>query len=539
MSGSQGKHRRRRTGSTTRRYKPAELVPIVPRRRGNIDKPEIAAGIGVALVVGVLIALIWIVTAHGINEQLSDIRDRAERAVSAQAATLAEEIRHEMLVVDQSLIVLQTAWNRDPDKFNLADWPRQLPALTSVASDIFIADENWVVRQSILPSAVGQQVGGNYVNFPRGSLEALGGGAKPPVGQMLVGDTGQTVETRRYLMYIIQPLDRPANWKIGASYRSEGFARLFSQASLGINGVTGLIDTQRGVVQAIAGPSARKPTVEVVESEMLKFFQNKGDSGIWTGPTAMDAVVRIHGFSKVEGRDMLVVVGVTEVEALAPAASLASGATSVAASATLVVLMIGGFVLWEVFTLRANRRRQRNHARRQAELESLQTEVTVLRARAALSASQVRALLQGTDDGVALLDPALRIIAWNHRFVSGCGLPSDLLRDGLPIDALLRQQAHAGFYGSLGTNGLDDIEIEVARREAILRTEPAGAILPQFALDGTEVGMHVEVIHGGGGLVLILGGLRYVQSNVPYIAAGGVTTPPGDPSVPSLATLAW
>ena len=508
MSSSRDAIRRRRTGSTARRYKPSELVPIPAQQANAIGKTEIAAAIGVSLAAALLIALIWIVTMRSTNEQLSDIRDRAERMVAAQAATLAEEVRHELLMTDQSLAILQAAWNRDQANFNLADWHKQMPALTAVANDIFIADEKQVVRQDILPQAVGQGVGGPYVTFPHGSLEVFSSdGTKPQEGRLVVGDTGKPIEARRYLMYIVRPLEKPTKWLIGASYRSEELGRLYAQTSLGINGVTALIDSQRGVLQAIVGPSARRPQVDLTKSEMLAFFKNKGDGGIWTGRTAMDDVQRIHGFSKIQGREMYVLVGITETEAMAPAASLASGARSVAFAASAVILMIGGLVLWELFTLRAARRRRRSQARGQADLTAMQSELATVRSRATLTGGQVAAMLKSAADGVALLDNDLRLIAWNQRFTAGCGA-AETLREGLPIDELLRRQGRHGLFGPNQKTDPESIETEVARRVAILRTEPSGAFLPQIGPDGSEIGLHAEVVPDGGGVVLMLGGLR-------------------------------
>ena len=111
-----------------------------------------------------------------------------------------------------------------------------------------------------------------------------------------------------------------------------------------------------------------------------------------------------------------------------------------------------------------------------------------------------------------------------------------MLRDGLPIDELMREQARDGRFGALGEGGEDDIEIEVARRVAALRTEPAGAVLPQFTPDGAEVGLHVEVVPDGGGLVLVLAGLRAWQP-----AAMPETQPAGRPAsaVPVYVTVEW
>ncbi len=506
MSGSSSSgSRRRRTGSSSRRYKPSELVPIQPRRRSRMGMAEISASIGVALVVVAIVVLVWVVSMRNINEQTTEVRDRAERMVTAQAVTLAEEVRHELLLVDQSLSLLQDAWNRDEEHFDLLAFQKLTPALTSVANDIFIADEKRVVRQDIMPQAIGQGIGGPYLNFPHGTLELLTKeGQQTRTGQLLIGDTGGTIETRRYLIYIVRPLAQPTKWLIGASFRTEELTKMYGQIAIGINGVVALMDSQRGTLQAIAGPASRRPRVDLSQSDMLAAFKTKV-VGTWTGPTAMDNVTRIHGFAKVTGREMYVTVAIAQSEAMAAADTIASGAWWVALTASVVVVSVGGLILWEIFNLRANRRRQRAFTRAQSDLGSLQAEIAMIRARSAIAIRRMGALLRIAPDGLALVDADLRLVAWNERFAAESGVAADAMREALPIDEMFRQQAHAGLIGVFGSEASEAIEAEIARRVAILRAEPAGAVLPQLDRNGRSCALYVDVVPDGGGLILLLG----------------------------------
>jgi PAS domain-containing protein len=466
---------------------------------------EISAAIGVTLVTIAAIVLIWVVSLRNIQEQTAEVRDRAERMVTAQAATLAEEVRHELQLVDQSLSILQDAWNRDEEHFDLLAFQKLTPALTSVANDIFIADEKRVVRQNIMPQAIGQGIGGPYLNFPHGTLELLTkDGQQTKTGQLIIGDTGGAIEARRYLMYIVRPLAKPTKWLIGASFRTEELIKLYNQVSIGINGTVALMDSQRGTLQAIAGPAARRPQIELSKSDMLAAFKTKV-VGTWTGPTAMDNVIRIHGFAKVTGREMYVTVAIAQSEAMAAADTNGSGAWWVGFTASVVVVSVGGLILWEIFNLRANRRRQRAFTRAQSDLESMQTEIGMIRGRSAIAARRVSTLLRNAPDGMALLDADLRLVAWNQLFAAECGVAPEMLREEMPVDELFRQQAHAGLIGSLRSDAPDAIEAEIAQRVAILRTEPAGAVLPQLDASGRAVALYVDVVPDGGGLILLIG----------------------------------
>jgi PAS domain-containing protein len=475
-----------------------------PRRRSRVGQAEIAACIGVSLVAVALIVLIWIISLRNINEQAADERDRVERMVTAQAVTLAEEIHQELAVVDQSLSILQEAWNRDAGNFDLLDWQKRLPALTGVAKDIFIADEKRVVQQDILPQAIGQGIGGPYLNFPQGTLEYLGReGLTTRTGQLIFAESGGVVETRRYLMYIVRPLAKPTNWLIGASYRTEELVKLYSQIAIGINGVVALIDSQRGTLQAVAGTAARRPRIELAKSDMLAAFKAK-TSGTWTGPTAIDGVLRIHGFAKIPDRDMIVTVGFVQAAAMSPAAIIGAEAWWVAFGGSAVIVAIAGLILWEIFNLRDNLRRQRRVTRMQSDLESLQHEVATVRARSATAFGQVAALLRISSESVALLDSELQLSSWNSRFAAEIGVPAEVLQVGLPADELFRHQAHAGLIGSIESDDNESIEAEIAQRVAILRTEPAGAALPQLTPDGRRTAMYADVVPDGGGVLLVL-----------------------------------
>jgi hypothetical protein len=258
MSYSANRRRRRRTGSTSTRCKPSELVPA---QRARLSTTDLGVSGAVALVALALVTLIWIVTDRAIQDQSAEIRERAEQALSGQAATTAETVAHELQMIDQSLSIIQDAWKQNSDAVNLAAWHDKLPALTAVSEDVFISDEQHVIRQDVIPQAVGQGVGAAYTRLPSGVLEALEpDGTRTRDSMVVQKQPGPPVETRQHLMYVIRPLDHPKGWLLGASYRSAELTRLFAQAALGFNPVAALIDTKHGNVQAVVGPAARERT---------------------------------------------------------------------------------------------------------------------------------------------------------------------------------------------------------------------------------------------------------------------------------------
>jgi hypothetical protein len=127
---------------------------------------EHLTGAAVAIVGIALIVLIWMVTSRAIQDQRAEIRDHAEQRLVSQTAVVAEQVRHELLMIDQSIALIQDAWKENSDTVDLTKLRQSLPALTSVSGDIFIADDQHIIRQDIVPAVVGQGIGAAYVSFP-------------------------------------------------------------------------------------------------------------------------------------------------------------------------------------------------------------------------------------------------------------------------------------------------------------------------------------------------------------------------------------
>jgi PAS domain-containing protein len=518
------KRRRRRTGSTSSRFKPSHLVPVESLRPKRIGKAELAACGAVAIVAFALIVLIWIVTSRAVQEQRAELRDRAEQALSGQAAMIAETVGHELLLIDQSLTVLQAAWKANSDSVDLTKWQQTMPALMAVADDLFIADDKHVIRQDIVPKAVGQGVGAAYVTFPHGSLEEYqSDGTKDKDSLLLQSETGQPIDARQFLMYIVRPLDHPKGWLIGASYRSEELTKLFAQAALGYNPVVALVDTRRGIVQAVIGPAARRPKTDISQSPLFGAL-TRSPAGTWLGDTAIDGVERMHAFHRVENRDMAVIVAANWTEVTALSNNLAAGAHSIAIVGSALVLLIGGVVLWELYSIRGNQRQRRTFDRNRNELERLRTEEAALTARARLNAARLKIVVDSTADGIALFDSSLRLVQWNHPFFRGIGIEP---RQDMPLDSLLRAQAANGLFGTVG-----DLEAEIARRVGILRSgDTAG--LPQSGPSGETVILRGLPITEGG-FMLLLNGLESWEP----APAPGPSPEVDEPSIPETATAA-
>jgi PAS domain-containing protein len=515
------RRRRKRTGSTSARYSPSQLIPVEAARPARIGRAELAAAGAVVIVAIALTVLIWIVAMRAVQEQRTEIRDRAEQAMVGQAAVMAETIGHELLMIDQSLGMLQAAWKADSDSFSLDKWQKQMPALTAVTDDLFICDDKHIIRQDILPA---------YVTFPHGSLEHFeSDGTKDRESLLLQGGgLGEPIDARQFLIYIVRPLDHPKGWLIGASYRSTELTKLFAEAALGFDPVVALVDTKRGVVQSIVGPASRRPTTDLSRSPLYELM-NRSQSGTWIGTTAIDGVERLHAFHQVAGRNMTVLVASSLAEVMTPADNLAAGTHAVAFVATALVMAIGALVLWELYTIRGRNRQTRVFNRNRSELERLRTEEAANTARARLNAVRLQVVLDRVTDGVALFDSSLRLVQWNHPFLRGIGIEP---RKDMPLDALLREQLGKGLFGPI-----QDVEAEIGRRTGILRTGDVAG-LPQPGPDNETLilrGMSITE----GGFILVLNGIAHWEPAPLPTASTEIDEPAAAPEIITPAPIEW
>ena len=496
-----------------------------------MGKAELAAAGAVSISALALIVLIWIMTGRAVQDQNTEIRDRAEQALIGQAATMAETIGHELLMIDQSLTIIQGAWKADSDAVDLTKWQKQLPALMAVADDLFIADEHQIIRQDILPSAIGQGVGAAYVSFPHGSLEQYqSDGVKAKDSLLLQGEVGgPPIDARQFLMYVVRPLDHPLNWLVGASYRSAELTKLFAGASLGYNALTALVDTRRGIVQAVVGPAARRPQNDLSKTVLFDMIA-RSESGTWLGETGLDGVQRLHAFHRVANRDMAVIVAANWADVMAPAASLAAGAHSLALIASALVLVIGGIVLGQLYGMRTNARGKRIAERHRKELDRLRGEEATLTARATLYGARLQAALSGTTDGLALFDSGLRLIQWNHPFVRGIGI--ELKRD-MPLDTLLHGQVGSGQFESP-----EQAELEIARRSGILLSGDTAGI-EQPGPDGEALILRGLPIPEGGFILILTGLARWEPAPLVDTDIGAEAPEPAEPLVAPAAAVEW
>ena len=181
-----------------------------------------------------------------------------------------------------------------------------------------------------------------------------------------------------------------------------------------------------------------------------------------------------------------------------------------------VAIMIGG-VLALAWLLRRAWLRDHRVARDRAALHAAYAELEGAKSRAEAQATQLQATLSGMSDGVMMLNAELQLVQWNDHFASFTGLPRDLLRVGLPMEAMLRAQSLAGEFGEV------DTEAEVARRLAAMRATRIPGVQERQRPDGRAIELRRRMLPDGGFVTLYIDITARKQAEAARLEARRVT----------------
>jgi signal transduction histidine kinase len=415
----------------------------------------------------VLAALAWIGARDAIRAHRGEARARVQAEVVATTQAIEEQLRRELLSLDQTLRILEYEWQRDPDHFDLAARSGQTVVLSDVSLQLFIADSHGIVQASSRPAIIGTDVGNRDYFRHEASLAA-------DDDKMFVGELTQGQITRLWQVNLVRRLDNPDGTFAGviaASYDTNSFTRFYREVDLGTHGLVAVVSVRDGNAWTLVG-AGQAPTVIGIGNTPIFAAMRQLPEGGWSGASGLDDVDRIYAFATVPDVDLKVVVGVDRTEAMRVAANWETNALLFTGGITLLILSLALLLLR---VQDATRRRHDALAREQAILG---------------------ATLTGMSDGLMMVDGDYRLMAWNQHFPEFTGVPAEILRVGLPMGEILRSQAAAGEFG------LVDVEAEVARRLSLLRSGVAMGTIERARPGGRHLEIRRNPTPAGGFVTL-------------------------------------
>lgn len=453
-------------------------------------KPDkhFAGAVGIVLVAASLIALTWFATMRAVQVQREDTLARVTATVSNQALTFTEQISRQILSLDQTLRILENAWETNPAQFDLEAWKTRAPALNGLGRDLILADDHGIIRQSTVAEAINQSVASTdyFTAFAQGAV---------PADRLFIGPASIGSIMREWHMNAARALhsaDGSFAGVIDADYRISAITDVFAQTDLGTGAFLTLIGLNDGKLRAAVGPASIDPDASIIDTPMFKAI-SRTPAGIWVGPSATDAVERIHAFRQIPDRNLVIVVAMNRAQALAPADEWRLEAYVFAGCITA---LLGGLALVLVRGTQLARRREAAIADDRAILAAANAQLEVARALADARAEQIEATLAGMTDGVAMVDAHMCLAEWNTLFSDIAGVPPEILRVGLPMEDILRAQILNGQFGPIA-----DADAEIARRMQRLRAAQFGVVERQRP-DGRTIELRRKGLPDGGFVTL-------------------------------------
>jgi signal transduction histidine kinase/CheY-like chemotaxis protein len=411
---------------------------------------------------GGVIGYTWYATEQSIEARRLDAVRQADTTVTGLATNYGELISRQIIALDQTLADMVRDYEADPRRFDLENERSRARVLTGISRDMFLADENGIIRQASVSDFLGQSVG---------DLDAFHDAAehtndKP---RLYLGGASINPIMRQWHLDAARTLHHPDGSFAGiivADYRLAAVNDVFTTASPPGNGFAALIGLADGKLRVAYGAAGATPDASIADTPMFAAV-DASESGLWVGPSATDAVIRIHAFRRIPGRDLAVVAGVDETDVLRPVVtwrwqSRLSAAAITGLTLALTVVLLG--------VMRSGRRRAATERETLARFAAAHALADVSRAQADAIARRLQATFAAVADGVAIFDAHLNLVEWNALFTERSGVNASLIRTGMPMEDVLRTQAEDGYFGVI-----PDIDAEVERRAMLLRAGNFGA----------------------------------------------------------------
>jgi len=248
----------------------------------------------------VLVALAWIGERDAVRTHRSEVRARVQAEILARTLTLEEQVRRELLSLDQTLRILEYEWQRDPDHFDVAARASQAVVLSDVSLQLFVADARGIVQSSSRPAIIGTDISKRDYFSYEASLPA-------DDGKMFMGDLTQGQVTRLWQINLARRLDNQDGsfaGVIAASYDTNSFTRLYREVDLPARGLIAVVSMRDGVAWTLAGPD-EAPTVISIDKTPIFAAMHQAAEGSWAGASGLDDVDRMYAFATIPDQDWL------------------------------------------------------------------------------------------------------------------------------------------------------------------------------------------------------------------------------------------
>jgi PAS domain S-box-containing protein len=319
-------------------------------RCGDRSGLELRRPCGIVVLSLCAAALLWGVVLQLLESHRAEVNHAAFQSASNLTRAFEEHIIRSLKSVDQTMHYLRSAYARNPAEFDIA---KRLVSSTLLDDDmtaqIFIADAHGIVVAS---SNGPESLGVDISDRPYFKAHAVSVKDEMSIGMPLIGRGRGTLAipvSRR-----ITAPDGSFAGVIVAALDPKYLSRFYQSIDLGSDGVVVLVGTD-GVVRARASHSDDSSIGHSLIGTPLFRAYSEHKVGNFRSIGLVDGVIRLMGYREVQGFPLLVEVGFSEADVLAPYEKTRSTYLILAGILSVLGLIVAVLVGWRQERLQRTR----------------------------------------------------------------------------------------------------------------------------------------------------------------------------------------
>jgi len=372
------------------------------------------------------IAVLWAGIFHSLSVEREQALQGAAQNTSNLARAFEEHIVRSVKAVDQTLLYVRDAYEKDPTGFDVSAWAKNVQFLTDLTFQISLIDKDGIFEGSNL-SSTGERVDlsdREHFRVPRDNPRDELFISKPVLGRV---SQKWSIQLARKMIAADGSFDGIVVVSLDPQYLSS----FYDSVELGTKGVVALIGTD-GVVRARAAAGDTTIGQSMAGTRLLDEF-SRSPSGNFEAVSHVDGVPRVYAYRAVRSYPLIVSVGVARSEVIARAERSRQAYFALGGVLTLLLLGATAMIL-----------------RRDAGLRETREKLRASEARYAQKSGLLEAALENMSQGIMMVDADRRVQVCNQRAVEKLGLPEALMASHPMFDDVLRWQWQHGEFGQNG-----------------------------------------------------------------------------------------
>jgi signal transduction histidine kinase/FixJ family two-component response regulator/HPt (histidine-containing phosphotransfer) domain-containing protein len=372
------------------------------------------------------VAVLWGGIIHSLSVEREQALQGAAQDTSNLSRAFEEHIVRSIKAVDQTLLYVREAYEKDPTGFDISAWAKNVQFLTDLTFQISLIDKNGILRGSNL-SANGERI--NLSDRAHYSVQRDSALDELFISKPILGRVSQkwSIQMTRKMIGADGTFDGVVVVSLDPQYLS----KFYDSVEVGTKGVVSLTGTD-GIVRARAAAGNTNVGQSMIGTRLLEEFA-RSPSGNFEATSTIDGTRRVYAYRGVRSYPLVVSVGLARSEVLA--ATRQNRRLYIALGSVLTAILLGATAMI---------------MRRDSGLRDAREKLRASEARFAQKSNMLEATLENMSQGIMMVDADRRVQVCNHRAIEKLGLPAELMARHPMLDEVLRWQWQQGEFGQDG-----------------------------------------------------------------------------------------